>query len=241
MTTARVAVIQNMAGVTAGTFGVALGDAGATLDVFHPYDDGRLPAADGDHDALLVLGGVSNALDDGANPSFPALLGVIRDFHRRNRPVLGICLGAQLIARAFDADVQLGGAVEFGFKSLTATADGLDDPVIGGLGESVKLLQWHTDHYDLPAGAVRLWHGEAYPNQAIRLGRATYGLQAHPEATREMIAVWLDADMDIRRKVPDLEDWLPAEIDCHIEAQQKLCRTLATRWAALVNDVTIEA
>lgn len=233
MTVPRIAVIQNMAKVTAGTLAAGLTDAGALLDVFHPYDDGRLPARDGEYDALLILGGLTDALDDGTCPYFPALLDIIRDFHRDGRPVLGICLGAQLVARAFGATIRLAGPAEFGFTLLTRTAEGRDDPVIGGLGASAWIMQWHTDHYDLPAGAVRLWSGATYPNQAIRIGRATYAIQAHPEASREMIAAWLDADSEIHRAVPDLEDWLPGQMDHHADQQATLCRDLATRWAAL--------
>jgi GMP synthase-like glutamine amidotransferase len=233
MTVLKIAVIENMAGVSAGAFGEALSDAGARLDVYRPYDGQALPQPDSDHDGLLVLGGLTNALNDTANPYFPALLDLIRDFHRADKPVLGICLGAQLVARAFGATLRLDGPIEFGFKPVERTTASDADALMGGLDGVLHVLQWHTDHYDLPDGATRLWHGDDYPNQAIRIGRATYAIQAHPEATRDMVEKWLEADTEIDRKVPDFRDWLPRQMDAYIDKQRKICHGLAVHWAGL--------
>ena len=139
---------------------------------------------------MVVLGGGQNALADDEYPYFPALLELTRDFAGKDRSVLGICLGGQLVARAFGAENRIGGAVEFGWCGVSLTDEAKADPVLGALPDRFPIFQWHDDTFDLPEKAVRLAGNDVALNQAFRIGRAVYGFQFHFEADRPLVRDW---------------------------------------------------
>lgn len=186
----RVLVVQNYDNTGLGQVGAALAEAGAKLDLRRPYQGDPLPRDANGHDAMVVLGGGQNALADDDYPYFPALLELTRDFAGKDRSVLGICLGGQLVARAFGADNHIGGAVEFGWCGVSLTGEAKHDPVLGALPEKFPIFQWHDDTFDLPEKAVRLAGNDVAANQAFRIGRAVYGFQFHFEADRPLVRDW---------------------------------------------------
>jgi|AMFO01.1.fsa_nt_gi GMP synthase - Glutamine amidotransferase domain len=205
---------------------------GGRLDLRGPAPAIALPADADAHDGLIILGGVVNALDDGRCPHFPALLALIRAFAERNKPVLGICLGAQLVARAFGGTIRLGGAPEFGFVPLHASPAAAADPLLRDIAFPVPVMQWHDDTFDLPPGAVHLLESAGCRNQGFRFGRSVYGLQCHCEVIPAVLEPWLalaeKTGLDptvvsaVRRAVPRL---LPQSM--------QFGRTLARRWLRL--------
>ncbi|RWA76396.1 MAG: type 1 glutamine amidotransferase [Mesorhizobium sp.] len=186
----RVLVVQNYDNTGLGQVGAALAEAGAELDLRRPYQGDPLPQDATGHDAMVMLGGGQNALADDDYPYFPALLELTRDFAGKDRSVLGICLGGQLVARAFGAENHIGGAVEFGWCGVSLTTAAKADPVLGALPENFPIFQWHDDTCDLPEKAVRLAGNDIAENQAFRIGRAVYGFQFHFEADRPMVRDW---------------------------------------------------
>lgn len=193
----RVLVVQNFDNTGLGQVGAALAEAGAEIDLRTAHRGGALPGNTEGHDALVVLGGGQNALDDENYPYVPALLDLMRGFVEAGKPVLGICLGSQLLARAYGAQNQIGGAHEFGWCRVALTAEAVDDPVLGGLPEEFPIFEWHDDTFSLPKGAVRLAGSAAVANQAFRIGRAGYGIQFHFEADRPLVGQWNAAFADI--------------------------------------------
>ncbi|MER9233899.1 type 1 glutamine amidotransferase [Mesorhizobium sp. M0622] len=189
----RVLVVQNFDNEGLGQIGAALVEAGADIDLRRPYRGDALPQDGGEHDAMVVLGGAQNALDDELCPYFPGLLDLTRDFADRDRPVLGICLGSQLVARAFGGENQIGGASEFGWHEVALTAAAQADPVLAALPEKFPIFEWHDDTFVLPGTAVRLAGNAVAENQAFRIGRAVYGFQFHFEADRPMVRDWSTA------------------------------------------------
>src|SRR5204863_2879167 len=105
---------------------------------------------------------------------------------------LGVCLGAQLLAKAVGAEVYRHRQKEIGWYGIELTPEALDDPLFAGLPSTQTVFQWHGDTFDLPEGAVLLAKGATCRHQAFRLGRAAYGVQFHPEMTLEMVGDWLD-------------------------------------------------
>jgi GMP synthase-like glutamine amidotransferase len=186
----RVLLIQNFDDTGPGLVGTALDEAGAAVDTRHAHRGDALPETAVGYDALIVLGGAQNALDDENSPYFPALLELIRDFTGADKSVLGICLGSQLLARAHGADNQIGGAEEFGWHPVALSGAASGDPVLGGLPAEFPIFQWHDDTFTLPAGAVRLASNAAAANQAFRIGRAGYGIQFHFEADTKLVREW---------------------------------------------------
>jgi GMP synthase-like glutamine amidotransferase len=189
----RVLVVQNFDGAGPGQVGAALTEAGARLDLRQPYRGDPLPDDAAGHDALLVLGGAQSALDDEDHPYIPPLLSLMRDFGDRGRSVLGICLGSQLLARAYGATNLLGAAPEFGWQGIAKTEEGAADPVLSAVPEEFRSFQWHDDTFTLPPGAVRLATNPVAENQAFRIGRASYGIQFHFEADRLLVDQWTEA------------------------------------------------
>jgi GMP synthase (glutamine-hydrolysing) len=187
----HVAIVENSPLTHHGQVGVALNEAGARIEIFRPFADGRLPEAGG-HDALVVFGGEQSALDDAEHPYIPELARRMAAAARGNVAVLGICLGSQILARGLGAQNRLGVAREFGWCRVERCGDGAGDPLLGALPRDRFLVpQWHSDTFSLPPGAAHLARSETAEVQAYRVGRAGYGFQFHFEANRAVMADWL--------------------------------------------------
>ncbi|OGW51543.1 MAG: hypothetical protein A2Z50_02315 [Nitrospirae bacterium RBG_19FT_COMBO_42_15] len=144
-----------------------------------------------DYNALIVMGGPMNVYE---TDEFPYLIEeekIIRTAIEKNHLVLGICLGAQMMAKALSAKVTKGKTKEIGWYDIALTDDGLKDKALGPLGKDIKVFQWHGDTFDMPSGAVRLAGSELFPNQAFRYGKRAYALQFHLEVTEDIIKDWI--------------------------------------------------
>lgn len=232
----RVLIVQNFEGTGPGQVGSALAEAGAQMDIRKPYSGEALPGSAAGHDAIVVLGGAQSAVDDDAHPYLPSLVELLRDFGDNGRSVLGICLGSQLLARAYGGRNLIGGASEFGWHEVSRTDEGGTDTVLTAVPRTFRSFQWHEDTFTLPPGAVRLAASETAQNQAFRIGRATYGMQFHFEADRSVVQDWnvIFADYLAERR----PDWLPRrhgeEQSAHGAAADAAGMALARAWVATI-------
>ncbi len=157
---------------------------------FGRHPDAR-PSLDGYH-GLVVLGGPMNVDQTQLFPHLETELRLIEDAMRREIPILGVCLGAQLLARALGAVIRQNPEKEIGWYDVTPTEAGRRDALLSHLGDGEKIYQWHGDTFDIPAGAAHLASSAACPNQAFRWGDRSYGFQFHLEVDNAMIHRWLD-------------------------------------------------
>jgi GMP synthase-like glutamine amidotransferase len=185
----RVAIVENTRVTHHGQIGVALHESAARIGLYRPFADGRLPDP-GEYDALVVFGGEQNARADDTHPYLPDLAARMQAFSRADKAVLGVCLGSQILARAYGAENHIGTAPEFGWCEVALTKAGQADPVLGHLPARFPIFQWHSDTFTLPDGAVHLAQAPGARHQAFRIGRATYGTQFHFEASRAVVADW---------------------------------------------------
>jgi GMP synthase-like glutamine amidotransferase len=137
---------------------------------------------------LVVMGGPMSVCD--GEPRLGAEVALLHDALTRGLPILGVCLGAQLLAAACGARVYHGDrGEEVGLGTVTLTEPANDDPLFAGCGDTLDVLHWHGDTFDLPRGACHLAGSDAYPNQAFRLGCA-YGFQFHLEVDAALLLDW---------------------------------------------------
>jgi GMP synthase (glutamine-hydrolysing) len=142
--------------------------------------------------AVIVLGGSMHADQDDRHPWLREEDAFIRDLLERRVPLLGVCLGIQLIAKAAGAAVYpLAAGPEIGWLPVELTGASADDPVFGSLPDRFEAFGWHYYTYDLPPGAEEFARS-ACCNQAFRFGEAAWGVQFHPEVTLETVRSWLD-------------------------------------------------
>ncbi|NJS40776.1 MAG: type 1 glutamine amidotransferase [Rhodobacteraceae bacterium] len=186
----RVVIVENTRVTHHGLVGVALHERAALIDLWKPWTGQPLPDAP-EADALVVFGGEQSATDDHSHPYLPTLARLMQAYTDADKPVLGICLGSQLLARAYGATNHLGTAPEFGWVDVTLTEAGREDPVLSQVPDTFPIFQWHSDTFTLPEGATHLATSAGAAHQAFRIGRATYGTQFHFEASRPVVADWL--------------------------------------------------
>ncbi len=148
------------------------------------------PALDG-YDALIVLGGPMNVDQADRFPHLEHEVRVMREALDQGRPVLGICLGAQLLAHALGGHVGRASAPEIGWHDVAVSDAAGTDPLLGHFAGVERVFQWHGDTFELASGATHLASSERCTNQAFRAGDAAWGLQFHLEVDQPMIARWL--------------------------------------------------
>lgn len=155
---------------------------------------GRHPHAHPDvtrYNGLVVLEGPMNVDDLEHHPHLAVEVQLIRQAIELGIPVLGICLGAQLIAKTLGASVSANSAKEIGWQTVSPTAEAKEDPLFHDFHKSEKIFQWHSDAFALPSGAVPLATSQTCPYQAFRYGSHVYGFQFHLEVDEPLIERWL--------------------------------------------------
>lgn len=161
---------------------------------------------------LIVLGGPMNVEDQHARPHLRTELKLIEQALHHDKPVLGICLGSQLLAHVLGAPIRRLQLPEIGWYPLELTAAGQSDGVFGALSQQAPVFEWHRYTFDLAAGAVQLARTDSCEQQAFRYGRAAYGFQFHLEMNRALIQRWLAhpgyadelADSGLQRSIADI-------------------------------------
>jgi GMP synthase (glutamine-hydrolysing) len=181
---------------------------------------GEMPTEDWDGvKAVIILGGPMSVDDEEDYPYLKWEKTIIRTALQEGIALMGICLGAQLIASAIGAGVYQGSLKEVGWYPISITPEGQVDSLLGYLPERPTVFQWHGSGFELPSGAKRLASSPYYENQAFRVGRNVYGLQFHLEVTPNMIDRWIDEHSKDLAQVPyvspekiraDTESYAPA-------------------------------
>ena len=184
----RCLVVQHALPESAFAIGDALRARGVEIDTRPVFSGASVPPGAEGFDGVVIMGGPMSASSDDGFPTRTEELQLISDALRSGTPLLGICLGAQLIAVAAGGAVHRGASgTEVGWGAVHLGAASAVDPLFAGLPDTIEVLHWHGDTFDLPDGAVHLIGNPTYANQGFRLGATTWGLQFHLEVTAEAV------------------------------------------------------
>lgn len=235
----RLLILQHCPVTPVGLLGQRAIERGAELMTLFPHSGDPLPVTMSVFDGLVVLGGPMHAGDDANYRAFAPIMSLIRECSRTSVPVLGLCLGAQLVARAFGQKVFPFGGLEVGYPSVHLTHAGQSDPLFRGLAQEQRVMQMHEDSFDLPQEAVLLLRNDACENQAFRIGESIYGIQAHPEVTLEDARnfprdCWSSMVRHFGEQAEVVETNVLSEIDRYFEDGAAFCRTVTDHWLDLV-------
>jgi GMP synthase (glutamine-hydrolysing) len=212
----KVAVFQHMETEGPGFFTEILGSRGVSCEIHRLYETGEAPA--GISSPLIILGGGMSIHDEKEFPFLAQEKEIIRGYIREGRQVMGICLGAQLIAAAFGARVYPG-TKEFGWCGIARESP----EYFRGFPDRMEVFQFHGDTFDLPMGAVLVWKGHEVKHQMFLFGSAA-GVQFHPEITVPLIRRWAE-DLPAREI-----NWLIAESSRNIPPSHAFCEELVDRF-----------
>jgi GMP synthase (glutamine-hydrolysing) len=185
----EVAVLQHVWCETPGYFDDLLAQRGYHANVVE-LDDGESLPDPSEIDLALVLGGPMSVNDDVTLPFLVEEKQWIAEVVNAGRGFFGVCLGAQLLAASLGGAVTQGNRPEVGVMAVTLTDAGRLDPVLGELGATFDVLQWHGDTFEVPVGAILLAGSAAFAHQAFSYGPSAYGVQFHLEVTRPMVESW---------------------------------------------------
>jgi len=234
----RVLVVQHHSNSGMGHLVEPAAERGVDWSFVFPLERGdAIPTEANGHDGLVIFGGVPHANDDARYPHLRPTCELVRAFHAEAKPVLGICLGSQLVARAFGGRVYKAERSEIGFYRLALTKAALDDPLLGGaVPNPVHLIEFHYDTFSLPAEALQLMEGPVYaPVQAFRMGRTTYAFQPHLEATPDQLRDWLVLAREwVAREHPHMPAVVEDQLARHGEGARDFARRVGGAWFDLV-------
>ncbi|HEU4599627.1 MAG TPA: hypothetical protein VFS26_07765 [Solirubrobacterales bacterium] len=214
-----------------GVFGEVIRGAGGQLDEWTLVERPQSPGDPFGYDAVLVLGGAMNVAEGERHGWIAEEECLLRELLEREVPVLGLCLGGQLLAAAAGAEPRRASRPEIGWHQVEITSEGAEDPLLGPLAPSFEALQWHSYEFPLPPGAVAVARSEVCL-QACRIGGRSWALQFHPEVSRADALHWVDdyeADPDAVRIGID-PAVLGPETEEKIGAFNRLGRELCRRW-----------
>lgn len=234
--TTPICVIQHVTCETPGLIADALKAGGVGVRNVRVFKGDGIPRRIGGFAGLVVMGGPMGVYEQGRYPFMRQEIRLLEDALRARRPILGVCLGSQLLAAALGASVTRGKQREIGWHPVTLRRAATTDPLWRGIAESFTAFHWHGDRFDLPRGAVSLARSKLTECQAFRYDTAAYGFLFHLEVTeriiRQMTKVFrnelLEAGVSPHQVVDGAKQ--------HLATLRAIGLTAFERWAALVKD-----
>lgn len=227
----RVLAIVHQTDAGPGVFGEAIRERGDSLDEWLLPEAGAPPGDPLGYDAVFVLGGAMNVDQEDRYAWIGTERGLLGRLLERRVPLIGLCLGGQMVAAAAGAVPRRAPRPEIGWHTVELTAEGRDDPLLGPLAPSFEAFQWHSYEFPLPPGAVALARGEVCL-QACRIGEVAWAMQFHPEVSAADALRWtadFEADADAVRIGLD-PTALAIETEAKIGVFNDLGRDICRRW-----------
>jgi len=227
----RVLFIQHGDVDKPGLLAEALAECGVGLEIFHAWRDGVFPGLE-EFDALALGGGGQSAWEVEKYPYLEKECEWVRTAIGRGVPVLGLCLGAQLLARARGAEVRRAERKEIGFFPVELNDAGCADAIVGALPARFPATHWHGDVFEIPRGGVCLGSSALTPNQILRCGPKAIGFQFHLEMTPSLFEELVWDSEDFFRDCGMSPEVLIDEAREVLPGLEPAAREVFRRWAA---------
>jgi GMP synthase-like glutamine amidotransferase len=221
----KVVAIQHVPTEPMGYIEEILKEKGIEYEYVKVYETNELKISGATH--IVIMGGPMGVYEEKEYPFLAQEKELIRQAMKNNTPILGICLGAQLIASALGKDVYPYKRELGWFEVMKAE----EDFVTRDLPDRLIVFQWHNDTFDLPEGAKLLYEGELVKNQAFRVGNAI-GLQFHLEMTPELIETWVKDEKNLTK---DEKEKIVAEAEKYLDELKENCKKLVDAFLSLKN------
>ncbi|MCB2189111.1 MAG: type 1 glutamine amidotransferase [Deltaproteobacteria bacterium] len=189
----RVMVLQHHPDEGPGTLGGFLLEHGADLEILPLFRGAAVPGDADGYDLVVAMGGPMNVYEEDAHPWLKPENELLARALTAGQPVVGVCLGAQLMAKALGAAVVDSPVKELGWYTAELTPQGREDPLFQGVGNQLSVFHWHGDMFLVPAGGRLLATGTGCPHQAFRWYNG-WALQFHVEVTGPIVAAWCEND-----------------------------------------------
>jgi GMP synthase (glutamine-hydrolysing) len=224
-------VIQHLEIEPAALIGEAIVDAGHTFETVHLYNNDPVPSSLHAFNGLVVMGGSMSAND--LHLSYiKDELALLKSAIEADFPVIGICLGAQLLARAGGGEITPAAIRELGWHPVFPTDTAASDPLFRYLHKPLlNVFQWHGETFSLPSGATLLATHPAVPHQAFRMGRSQYGLQFHIEVDEHVIDACVEAGASERQELgTEGVELLRKQTGDDLPTARNVCRKMVAAW-----------
>jgi GMP synthase (glutamine-hydrolysing) len=236
---AKIYVLQHHPVENLGSIGDALEGAALAWQYVRVADGQPVPADMKGAGGLIVMGGPMAVYQTDRYPWLRDEMRLIEDAVKSSLPVLGVCLGAQIVAAALGAKVERNpNGKEIGWHSITLSDSAREDRLMRGLPAMITPFHWHGDIFELPRGAVSLAWSDKTACQAFRYGDKAYGFQFHFEVTREGVAAMADAFAKelVREKIAG--DRMIAQADEYLPTMENISDTVFSRWASPIQGMS---
>ncbi len=227
---AKIWVIQHHPVENLGNIAEALEGAALAWQYVRTFDGQPIPKDMKGAGGLILMGGPQSVYEENDFPTLKDELRLIESALKDNRPVLGVCLGSQLVAAALGAKVYKGTRREIGWYPVQLTPEAKNDRLLKGVPEQFAAFHWHGDIFDLPRDAVALASSEISPIQAFRYGDKTYGFLCHLEVTEASVRAMVREFTDAAKHASLRADILGG-IDDNVEPLAEIAETVFSRWA----------
>jgi GMP synthase (glutamine-hydrolysing) len=235
-TTASVLVVQHVACETLGTIEHSLPAQSLASFFVRVYEGDEMPSELGDTAGLIVMGGPMSVYESDRLPHLKLEMRLIESALKAERPVLGICLGSQLLAHVLGSKVYAGTRKEIGWHAVTLSEAAHADPLWATVPQSFPAFHWHGDVFDLPQNAVKLASSDLTTHQAFRSGNAAYGILFHLEVTGPIISkIAATFPDDVQHCGGDARQ-LAVESSKYLPQLTEVGRKVFDSWAKLVTE-----
>jgi len=230
----KVWVIQHIHCETLGTVADVLKAEGISTECIQTFEGQPVPKEMRETAGLVIMGGPMGVYEQDRCPFLRQEILLIEQALHEEKPVLGICLGSQLLATALGAKVTKGKKKEIGWHPVTLTEAAMDDRLWSGVEPSFTAFHWHGDVFELPWGAVSLASSGLTKCQAFRYGRSVYGILFHVEVTEKIIGDMVQTFMDELQEAGIDGDEIVGKARDHLPRLQRIGGLVSKRWADLL-------